>query len=54
MIKSLTHNSINTRSVTTNEVGLAVGEVVVASPAYKFETISKQYLVQHRVPATHG
>lgn len=40
MIKSLTHNGINTRSVTTNEVGLAVGEVVVASPAYNSKQLA--------------
>ena len=33
VLKSLTDNGIDTRSVITDEVGLAVGEVVVASPA---------------------
>lgn len=34
MLKSLTHNGINTRTVLTNKLCLAVGEVVVACPAW--------------------
>jgi hypothetical protein len=38
MLKSLTNNSINARTVTANEIGLAVGEVVIARPAWKSQT----------------
>lgn len=49
MVEPLTHDGINTRAVLTNEVRLAVGEVVVASPAggQEVEAIADVTLVAH-------
>lgn len=41
MVQSLAHKRIDTRTITTDKVALAVGEVVVARPAWKKSNVSE-------------
>lgn len=41
VVQSLAHKRINTRTFTTDKVALAVGEVVVACPAWKKSNVSE-------------
>lgn len=41
MVQSLAHKRINTRTFITDKVALAVGEVVVARPAWKKSNVSE-------------